>query len=352
MSTILNGKKANIKVSKPILTVDNQARNRSGHMGHALADLGNGHVIAFNGNTSPLRFLGHSGFGWVEYRYSEDYGKTFGEIHNLPYSIQAFIDGKFNIAAEKAVVCDDGTLVLFCLRNTTLTEICCCPWLTPTYVRSKDGGETWEDAKELCEYGGRIYDAVYRDGSIYVLEFCNDAAVTFTGNKPEDVYRIYKSDDNGETFYEHAVVPFPDTIGRAYGAMQFDDDDNLFVYAYNEKDEVNMDYAVSKDGGKTWDEIGKSFLAKKIRNPQVGLLDGQFICHGRTGMDNQFVIYTSANGKEWDEGTLTTTLHPGISYYSNNLVFTENGKQKMLVQYSETYRDHCVNIYHQFLETE
>ena len=40
----------------------------------------------------------------------------------LDYSYQSFIDGKFNISCEKAVVTDNGVIVLFCLLNKKITR--------------------------------------------------------------------------------------------------------------------------------------------------------------------------------------------------------------------------------------
>ena len=136
--------------------------------------------------------------------------------------------------------------------------------------------------------------------------------------------------------------------------MQFDNDGNLIVYAYNGKCETELDYAISEDGGKTWIETGVCYLAKKIRNPQVAILDGQFILHGReAGKINAFVLYTSKDGKEWDEGHRIVGYHPAVSFYSNNVIVNKNGKNKLLVQYSQTYKESCcVNIYHMWIENE
>ena len=63
-----------IQVSDPELYVDNQARGRSGHMSHAMAEFAPDTMIDFNSNCSPLRFDGHAAFGWIEYRVSKDAG--------------------------------------------------------------------------------------------------------------------------------------------------------------------------------------------------------------------------------------------------------------------------------------
>ncbi len=102
--------------------VDHQKNNRSGHLGHAMAQCKDGSIIAFYSNCSGVSGIefggaGHSMYGWVEYKRSFDRGLTWGEAKVLKYSYDSFLDGVYKIGCEKAVVCDDGTIVLFCLRS-------------------------------------------------------------------------------------------------------------------------------------------------------------------------------------------------------------------------------------------
>lgn len=338
------------KVSDKILYVDNKSRGRSGHMTHAMVEFAPGKLIDFNANSSAEYFWGHSTYGWVEYRISEDGGETFSEIYDLPYSVKAFHDGINVISVEKAVGTDTGRIVAVCLRNNA--HNICQPWDTPMIITSDDGGKTWSNAKEMCSYKGRVYDACYHDGVIYALEFCNDGEGNFCGEKEEHVYRIFTSTDNGESFSELCVVPVP-TLGRGYGAMLFDDDGKLHIYAYNEKDEVNMDHIVSMDCGKTWGDATRCFLKEGIRNPQVAQIDGVFVVHGRNAAANGFVLYTSTDGQNWDEGTYLGNAEGGC-YYSNNITLkNKDGKNRLLIQYSEMYgKEMCVDIYHRWLEVE
>lgn len=342
------GKKRKIKWNEPFVYEDNEKKGRSGHMSHAMTEFAPGKIMAFHSNCSPVRSCGHSAFGWVEYRISEDYGETFGESVKFPFSWETFLNGVNTVSVEKAVTCNNGDIVVFCLINSQLSEICCEPWDCPMTVISKDGGKTWEEPVSFSGYKGRIYDAVYHKGVIYALEFCNDAKTFFWGTKPEDVYRLYRSVDEGKTFEEVCVVPFADTTGRAYGNMIFTENDELIVYAYNAHDEKNMDYIVSKDYGKTWGESKKSYVANKIRNPQVGILDGQYILHGRAGGfergSGSWVIYTSANGIDWDEGTVfAKDLRPACFYSENLTVKLPSGKEKMIVKYSENYHEGIID---------
>ena len=99
-----------VEVEEPTVYVDNQARNRSGHMSHALAEFKPGCFIDFNASCSaPLR-IGHLPYGWIEYRISTDAGKSYSEVYDLPYSKEEFYEGIHTISVEKAVGCNDGIL--------------------------------------------------------------------------------------------------------------------------------------------------------------------------------------------------------------------------------------------------
>ena len=177
-----------VKISEPILYVDNKSRKRSGHMTHALAEWAPGKLIDFNSNCTAEKYGGHSTFGWVEYRLSDDGGETYSEIHELPYSKKSLYDGIYVISVEKAVACDDGRIVAICLRNDA--DSLCQPWDTPMTVTSFDGGKTWTEEKELCSYKGRVYDALYHDGIIYILEFAMTAQAVFAA-KAKNMYTVY-----------------------------------------------------------------------------------------------------------------------------------------------------------------
>ena len=317
----------------PEIYVDNEARGRSGHMTHAMVQFNKDTYINFNANCSAIRAGGHSVYGWVEYRFSSDSGKTYTEPQIFPYSWESFLTGEWTISVEKAVACDDGTIVALCLRNTMLTPVCCEPWLTPMCVRSTDGGKTWSEPYECIPYNGRIYDAVYKDGVIYAMIFCNEY---FLGEKPEHVYRIYKSYDNGQSFEEASVIPYPDTTRRGYCCMIFDTEGKLHAYTYNEANECEMDHAISADNGHTWMICEPCYVAKGIRNPQMAYIDGVYILHGRGGGHKGFVFYSSEDAIHWDEGIYLGDSMGGC-YYSNNINLTDEKGNFLLVQYSDPY---------------
>lgn len=331
-----------LAIEPPEMYVDNKARGRSGHMTHAMAEFKPGCFIDFNSNCSAIRWDGHSPYGWVEYRISRDSGKTYSEVQTLPYSVQSFLDGVYMISVEKAVACDDGSIVAFCLRNDGLHKNCCEPWFTPMAIISYDEGKTWTEPKEYSPYNGRTYDAFYHDGVIYALHFCNEH---FLGTTEDHVYRLYVSEDNGKTFTERSIVPF-DTLNRGYCAMIFDEAETLHAYAYNEKAESLLDHAISHDNGKTWTLLSPCFVEKGIRNPQVGYVDGVFVLHGRAGRAAGFVLYTSLDATNWDEGIFIDRDKGAPAYYSNNLHLTDERGNFLLVQYSERYELSRVNVKH------
>ena len=314
--------KYTVEIEEPELYVDNESRKRSGHMTHAMAEFAPGCFIDFNSNCSNVRCEGHSAFGFVEYRISKDSGKTYSDVYELPYSKKELLDGLYTISVEKAVACDDGTIVAFCLRNSTEQPVCCMPWATPTVITSTD--------------------AIYHKGVIYAMHFCNE---NFLGECNDHRYRIYKSTDNGKTFEELCMIPF-DTIGRGYGSIIFDSNDVLHAYTYNEQAECEMDHAISNDYGRRWIVCTPCHLEKGIRNPQTALIDGVYILHGRAANSEGFVLYTSENATDWDEGCYLILDKHAAAFYSNNLNLTDEKGNFLLIQYSDQYRFACVNVMH------
>lgn len=333
---IIHGVVHDIHLSEPEIFCDREKEGRSGHVGHGLSEIAPGKIIDFSPNTSAKRCGGHSGFGYMEYRFSEDYGKTFSAPRTFPFSWDALMEGLFIVGVEKVVTAPDGSITAFCVRGSTEREICYEPYLTPYYVRSEDGGETWGEPREFSPYRGRIYDAILKDGVIYVLQCCGKE---FLG----EAYRFYKSTDCGKTFEEVSKLPIGDGGKNGYGNLIENPDGSITAYLYNVEDQYNMDTVKTFDGGKTWKKPELSYVANKIRNPQVMILDGQYILHGRAGENEAgsgaFVFYTSADGMHWDEGTILVDGRPAC-FYSNNLVIAcPDGKRRALVEYSENYRD-------------
>ncbi|MBR6498401.1 MAG: hypothetical protein IKT23_01790, partial [Clostridia bacterium] len=103
--------------TKPQVFVDHQAQKRSGHMGHAFARTKDGKVLSFYSNCDYDRVHGHSGYGWMEYKVSSDFGLTWGEKRILDYSMDVFKQGEHTALCEKALSTDEGDII--CLFQIT-----------------------------------------------------------------------------------------------------------------------------------------------------------------------------------------------------------------------------------------
>jgi len=335
--------------------VDHKSAKRSGHLGHAMIECKDGTIIAFYSNCSDTPNGGHNMYGWVEYKRSFDRGITWGEPTRLEYSYDMFIEGQYRIGCEKAVVCDDGTIVLFCLRSIgPFFE----PYSTPVCLLSHDNGYTWSEPISVSDERGRIFDAIYRDGKVLVLEFCNTTDKGFACVEEGANYKLFASDDNGKTFYEYSTIPF-NNMYHQYGNLIFRPDSSLVFYAYNERYEYFLTTLISHDNGKTWSEPFRTFVERFARNPQVAYINGMYIMHGRSAGHKSFVVYYSKDALNWSEGKIVSDFldgEPRSGFYSNNIVIKgADGVDRLLVQYSENYsaeKNGRVNVMHAWIEVD
>ena len=334
-----------------ILFVDHSIAGRSGHLGHALVEYAPECLLAFYSNCSGARNDGHNGFGWMEYKRSTDGGNTWSAPMELSYTKQVFLDGLYTVSCEKAVCPREGEIIVFATMNDSRGKFW-GPWVEPRWLISRDGGESWREGGYF-PFKGRIFDASYHDGVIYVLEFCNDGQLSDEGNKPEHVYRLFVSEDAGETFQERSVLPF-DTENKVYGTMDFGADGELLVYIYDKQDEQRPPYTISLDQGRSWQPVSTAFLEKRIRNPQLRFFEGYYFLYGRSGHyipPQDFVLYTSFDGRNWDEGVYLCQRKAGHSYYSNSVIVGSfSGHKRLLIQASDAYDCNRTNIKHWWLE--
>ena len=250
----------------------------------------------------------------MEFKRSLDGGETWTDPGVLPYSKNLFDAGqngetpkKLSALPEKAVLTDQGEIVLFFLVCDITKNVIYRQFQVPTYIRSTDGGYTWSDPVELGGDRGRIYDARYYYGEILVLHFKNDNEINFLGNKPEHVYELYASRDGRRTFNKRSEPPF-NTLWKSYGSMTMLESGSIIVYIYNRDAEDTMDYVISDDGGRTWSEPKIANFRKRIRNPQINSLNGCYFMHGRSGSFGEekgmghFILYSPQGGINWDDG--------------------------------------------------
>lgn len=341
-----------------IMFVNHEPTGHSGHMGHALVEYEPGKILAFYPNCSSedSNFNGHSGYGWMEFKRSLDGGETWSEPMIEPNS-KALFDQHCGrtMMCEKAVCTDSGKVILFYLTCDMITNGHIWePYYEPKYSVVTNGGEQISEAKLFLREPGRIYDAVYHDGKIFVLFYANPE-LPGVAHLGEHQYRLYVSEDEGETFSLRGVLPFQSTISCFYGTMAFSPDNRLLVYIYDEHDEHNLKYLVSEDEGLTWSVDHRAFFAKKLRNPQLTYFGGSWWIHGRSGNfgDNtgHFILYHSNDGVNWDEGCYLRIATQGAGAYSNNVIVHRPGMpERLLIQTSHAYFQHRTNIIMWFLD--
>lgn len=330
--------------------VNHEINGRSGHLGHALVEYEEGKILAFYPNCS-LDEKGHSAVGWMEYKRSEDYGETWSQPYIFQPSLKLLhSEMKYSAMCEKAIVNEKGDIIVYQLICDISNDPQWQPYMVPSYSISRDKGSTWGNLRQIGTCRGRIYDAMYQEGTIFLLLFVNDATVDWTGQTTDHYYSLVVSEDGGENYYERSRIPIP-SLHHGYGSMMFLEDGRLIVYNYNLDDEYNLSYVLSEDKGMSWGQAGTTFVAKKIRNPQVVGFEHLYFLHGRSGNNGEqagnFVLYCSEDGIHWDEGRYLKVRTEGLGAYSNNLVIGKGtSHEKLLIQASHAYKDNQTNILH------
>jgi hypothetical protein len=331
--------------------VDHSGPRRSGHAGHAMFQNHKNEIFAFYANCSGEHNGGHCALGWMECKKSSDGGRSWTAGEPVPESKAAF-DGRSGYAmiAEKAVFTQRGTALLFYMISDISQGPGWEPYLVPRFARSSDGGLTWSESRNLGLERGRVFDAKVIGENVYVLKFCNDAEVDYCGNDIKHRYTLFITKDD-INFTEISVLPF-DTRERCYGTIGQLKDGSLIVYIYNRQNEYKLDYCISRDGGLTWDGPQVAYFEKRIRNPQLVQLGGQYFLHGRSGshgdedMRGHFIIYHSSDGVNWDPGTIVVRRTHGLGAYSNSVAIHDpiSGNRRIRVQASHAYHEQSTNI--------
>jgi hypothetical protein len=137
--------------------------------------------------------------------------------------------------------------------------------------------------------------------------------------------------------------------------------DHLVAYSYLEEDEHRPHYTVSRDQGHTWSEVQTTFLAKRIRNPQISQrIGGLYFLHGRSGHTGDdprhLVLYTSTDAIHWDEGVFLNkgSIRDLDSYSTNEVIgkYDPETSERLLIQSSIAYdpSGRRVNLHHWWVE--
>ena len=120
-----------------------------------------------------------------------------------------------------------------------------------------------------------------------------------------------------------------------------------------------MDYVISDDG-HTWSETKIAHFKKKIRNPQMAVLNGSYFLTGRSGSYGEqvekghFLLYSSKDGLNWDDGTILRMREAGTGAYSNSIVVgshNPNRQNRLLIQSSHAYELSLTNLLHWWIDT-
>ncbi len=334
------------------LFIEHSKSGRGGHLGHAMTEYDADKIICFYPNCDGVKGNGHTGHGWMEYKKSQDGGKTWDEAEVFPYSKNLY-DMDFGVTAmcEKAITAKNGNIIVFNLL-CDIAESQGKAWgphPLATYCISKDEGKTWSKGKRIGEYCGRIYDVIEKDDKIYVLMLHGKS-----GYATDTEFHLYESCDYGETFTDVSHIPFriSESEHRYYGTLGILNNNNMICYTYCEEDEFNCTYMISKDAGRTWEE-GKAYFDLGLRNVQLLKIAGAFFMFGRSRMDvGDFVAYASDDGMHWSKGTVLKKRENGAGAYSNTLLLGKYAcadRNVALIQASHAYDKDKTNVYHWFL---
>lgn len=343
-----------------ILYVDHQATGRSGHGGQAITECVNGDIIAFYSNVSGTVRRGHAVAGWAEYRISEDGGATWSEPYVLEHSKAAWEDPESGpILVEEAMTAPNGTVVAIGRRFTDPKGY---KWGSrkPVYFLSYDHGRTWSEPREFDPGAekwmlARDEGSMLHDGKLFVL--FHDRFVP----KPHvPKYRLYVSEDNGESFQKRSVLPLSEK--QWYGTIGSLPNGDIIVYSYNNDDDGTvLQYVTSSDDGGTWSEVKTTPFAKRLRNPQLSQrVGGLYFMHGRSGSfgpdPRHLVLYSSTDGINWDDGVyLNKGNTDDLDSYSTNEVIGKYDlytPERLLIQSSIAYDEagRRVNLHHWFVD--
>ncbi len=342
-----------------ILYVNHRASWRSGHGGNCLTECSDGDIISFYSNVSGELHGGHGVGGWSEYRRSCDGGQTWSKPLMLDYSRRVWEgDDIYSALVFGLTTAPNGTLIAYVCRFEKDLWV---KKLPPAYLLTYDNGITWSEPRELdpdadVEDASLTFDATFtHDGKVFAI-FMPGAA-----NYCPGPYAFYVSEDNGESFKGRSRLPFHHENYYVTGGVLESGDIIVYSYPYRENEEIdeqNIDYVITSDEGKTWSEVRKAHFPKRIRNPQLSEKIGDcYFLHGRSGSHGDdpgnFVLYSSEDGINWDEGVVLKEKTPGGDCYSANTVvgkYDPYAPNRLLIQSSVSYHGSRVNECHWWVE--
>ncbi|NUQ64038.1 MAG: exo-alpha-sialidase [Pirellulales bacterium] len=358
-----------------VLFVDRQKEDHSGHGHNSIAECRNGDIIAFYSvtGTGADNWNGHGSAGWSEYRRSTDGGLTWSPPNSFEYSKRMREGTEMCSALVYSVVtAPNGTLVATVIhyKNEKWEK-----QRAPAYFLSKDQGQTWQGPRAFDE-SATVQDIAYTMDTSFV--HAGEIFIVFRGGgsnmTPGGPQTLWVSSDNGESFRQRSVLPFDHA--SYYWAAGVLDHGEIIVYTYNahlkKEDpaaEQNIPYTISRDGGRTWSEVRTTHFAKGIRNMQLsGKLGQWYFMQGRSGSNprelvgddpgpDNFVLYSSRDGIEWDEGIVLMsrlqTPGGGDCYSANEIIGKYNPAtpQRLLIHSDVSYSGANTNMHQWWVTT-
>lgn len=121
-----------------------------------------------------------------------------------------------------------------------------------------------------------------------------------------------------------------------------------------------MDCVVGAVCGHTWSSAEIAPFQKRIRNPQMALLNGCYFMHGHGGSfgdeagKDYLTLYLSRDGPTSDAGVYMRMRTAGLGAYSNSIVvgpLNPSKRKRLLIQASHAYEDHLTHVQHSRLDT-
>lgn len=236
---------------------------------------------------------------------------------------------------------------------------------------SKDGGKNWGHIQKSKFWGpnSRFYFGRLMSGNLLLVNHQierEDEESKETLFPKRSHLSAWLSEDDGLTWSKPFLLD--EREGISYPDVDQDEEGNIYIiYDYlrfkekqlllakiTEEDILNgqiktMGSYLRK--GMSWGQAGTTFVAKKIRNPQVVGFEHLYFLHGRSGNNGEqagnFVLYCSEDGIHWDEGRYLKVRTEGLGAYSNNLVIGKGtSHEKLLIQASHAYKDNQTNVLH------
>jgi len=184
-----------------------------------------------------LFFVTIHGFGWnwakIKYRTSDDAGETWGPVVMLR-------NKRGWMTRNHPIYLSDGSILLpLYSENKWCSE----------FMKSRDGGQSWEHISEVCSRPGNIQAAVVEldDGTLY-------STMRTGGRKGKGRVWETRSSDGGVTWSGPTRTKLPNPNA---GTDMIELPSGRLLIAYNDSlyHRTPLSLAVSDDGGKSWRKV-------------------------------------------------------------------------------------------------